>query len=115
VNELDTSALLAGGIGIWGSEADFQKGAPILLLLRESRFHVVNCLKSFDFKLFFVYTLKLLRGSFGTFTHNFCFILKNIRLASELIKCGSGVGYKLFSKTMQRRNAELSEWSPRPI
>jgi len=28
------------------------------LLLRESRFHIVNCLKSFDFKVFF-YTLKL--------------------------------------------------------
>jgi len=30
------------------------------LLLRESPFHIVNFLKSFDFKLFFAYTLKLL-------------------------------------------------------
>jgi len=26
-------------------------------LLRESQFHIANCLKSFDFKLFFVYTV----------------------------------------------------------
>jgi len=26
------------------------------LLLRESQFHIVNCLMSFNFKLFFVYT-----------------------------------------------------------
>jgi len=32
------------------------------LLLRESQFHFVNCLKSFDFKLFFVHALKLMRG-----------------------------------------------------
>ena len=29
---------------------------------RKSSFHIANCLKSFDFKLFFVYTLKLLRS-----------------------------------------------------
>jgi len=34
------------------------------LLLRESTFYIVNCLKSFGFKLFFVYTFKLLRGPF---------------------------------------------------
>jgi len=43
-------------------------------------------LKSFDFKLFFFYALKLLKGPFGTFAYNFCFILTNILLASEL-KC----------------------------
>jgi len=32
------------------------------LLLRESTFHIANCLKLFDFTLFFVYTLKLLKG-----------------------------------------------------
>jgi len=36
------------------------------LLLRERTFHIVNCLKVFDFTLFFVYTLKLLKGPFGT-------------------------------------------------
>jgi len=45
------------------------------LLLRESPFQIVNCLKLFDFTLFFVYTLKLLKAPFGT---HFCFILKNI-------------------------------------
>ena len=34
------------------------------LLLRESPFHFVNCLKSFDFKLFFFCTLQLLRRYF---------------------------------------------------
>jgi len=43
-------------------------------------------LKSFDFTLLFVYTLKLLTGRFDTFAHNFLFILKNIKLASEIIK-----------------------------
>jgi len=30
--------------------------------LRESPFHIVNCLKLFNFTLFFVYTLKMLKG-----------------------------------------------------
>jgi len=51
------------------------------LLLRESPFHIVNCLKLFDFTLFFVYALKLLKGPLW---HIFCFILKNIWLAPEL-------------------------------
>jgi len=34
------------------------------LLLRESSFRIVNCLKSFDFKMFFVYTLHLLRSPY---------------------------------------------------
>jgi len=51
------------------------------LLLRESPFRNVNCLKLFNFTLFFVYTLKLLNGPFDT---HFCFILKNIWLSPEL-------------------------------
>jgi len=31
------------------------------LLLRESLFDIVNCLKLFDFTLFFIYALKLLK------------------------------------------------------
>jgi len=34
-------------------------------------FHIANCLKSFDFKLLLVYTLKWLSGPFETFAHNF--------------------------------------------
>jgi len=41
------------------------------LLLRENPFYTTNCLKSFDFKLFFVYAL-IVEGLFGKF------ILKNI-------------------------------------
>jgi len=32
------------------------------LLLREIPFHIANCLTPVDFTLFFVYTLKLLKG-----------------------------------------------------
>jgi len=53
---------------------------PGNLLLRESPFHIVNCLKLFDFTLFFVYTLQLLKGHLW----HFCFVLKNTRLAPEL-------------------------------
>jgi len=54
------------------------------LFLRESAFHIVNCLKSLDFKLLFVYTLKFLRGPCGTFSHNFCVILKTYDLVQSL-------------------------------
>jgi len=50
------------------------------LLLRESPFNLVNCLKSFDFKLCFVYALVVV-GFLGTF------ILTNIWITSEFIKC----------------------------
>jgi len=38
------------------------------LPLRESPFHIVNCLKLFDFTLFFVYTLKLLKDPLWHFS-----------------------------------------------
>jgi len=47
------------------------------LWLEVNSFHFVNCLKLVDL-IFFVYTLKLLMASFGSFAHNFCFVLKNI-------------------------------------
>ena len=50
-------------------------------LLRESPIHFLNCLKLFDFTLFFVYTLKLLKGPLW---HIFRFVLKNIWLTPEL-------------------------------
>jgi len=92
------------------------------LLLRETPFHMVNCLKPFDFKLFCVCTLKW-GAAFGTLAHNFCFVLTNIWLASELIKCSSRVIDELFSKTMQKLSAKLlkealtaslKEGGPRP-
>jgi len=43
------------------------------LLLRESSLRIVNCLKSFDFKLFFVYTLHLLRGPYWSICTKFLF------------------------------------------
>jgi len=41
------------------------------LLLLESIVHTVNCLKSFDFKLLFVYTLKDLSLAYSHISHNF--------------------------------------------
>jgi len=49
-------------------------------LLRESPFHIVNCLKLFNFTFFFVYALTLLKGHLW----HFCVVLKNIWLAPEL-------------------------------
>ena len=51
------------------------------LLRRRSPFYIVNCLKLFDFTLFFVYTLNLLKGPL---LHSFCFILKNVWRSPEL-------------------------------
>ena len=85
------------------------------LLLRESTFYIVNCLKSFGFKLFFVYIFKLLRGPFRHICTKFCFIITNIWLASELIKRGSGVINKLFNKPMQKLSAKLSIGGPHGI
>ena len=62
------------------------------LLLRESTFQIVNFLKSFHFKFFFVYTLNLLRDPFWQISHNFCFIVTNIWLASDLIECDYRAG-----------------------
>ena len=69
------------------------------LFLLGNNFHLVNCLKSFYFKFFFVYTS--LGGPFSTFEHNFCFILESIWLASERIKCSCRVVHQV---TKQRRN-----------
>jgi len=57
------------GIRIEGPEAHSPKGAAKHrhcnnLLLRDSPFYIVSCFKRFGFKSFFVYTWKLLRGSF---------------------------------------------------
>ena len=79
------------------------------LLLHQSPFHMVNCWKSFDYNLFFAYTLKLLRIPIWHFAHNFCFILTDIWLASDLKKCGSRVINKLFNNTMQKLSATRSK------
>jgi len=52
-----------------------------------------------------------LRGPFGTFAHNFCFIFKNILLASELIKHGSRVVHLLLNKTMKTKGETMKEES----
>jgi len=55
------------------------------LLLHEGTFHIINCLKSFDLKLFFVYTLKLLRAPFGTCAYNFVLFWKTHDLLQSLL------------------------------
>jgi len=64
------------------------------LLLRETHFHIANCLKSFDFKLFFVYTLKSLRGS--SVTSHIIFVL-------------FGQTYDLL-QTFKKKTSALSFW-----
>jgi len=48
-------------------------------------FALQNGLNSFDFKLFFVYTLKLLRSPFGTLAHNFALFWKTYELLQGLL------------------------------
>jgi len=52
------------------------------------------------FVTFWSWTLEI--WHVGTFAHNFCFVWKNIWLASEFIKYGSGAVHKLLNKTMQK-------------
>jgi len=75
------------------------------LLLRDSPFHTVNCLKLFDFTLFFVYTLKLLKGPLW---HIFLlYFEKHIFRA-----CGSRVVHQLLKKIMQKLRAKVSKRGP---
>jgi len=46
------------------------------LLLRESPFYIVNGLKSFEIKVFFVYALNLLRCLFWQIYKQFLFVIK---------------------------------------
>ena len=77
------------------------------LLLRESPFHIVNCLKLFDFKLFFVYTLKLLKGPLW---HIFLLYFEKHMTCSRA--CGSRVVHQLSNKTMQKVSAKVSKRGP---
>jgi len=81
------------------------------MLLRESPFHIVNCLKFFDFTLFFVYTLKLKAPLI------FCFIFALFLLYFEKHMtcygaCGSRVVHQLLNKSMQKLNAKFSKRGP---
>jgi len=63
------------------------------LLLHESPFHVVNCLKLFDFTLCFVYTLKLLKDPSW---HIFLLCFEKHMTCSKA--CGSRVVHQLSNK-----------------
>ena len=63
------------------------------LLLRESLFHVINCWKLFNFTLFFVYTLKLLKGPLW---HIFLLYFEKHMTFSKA--CGSRVVHQLLNK-----------------
>jgi len=67
------------------------------LLLRENPFHTANCLKLFDFTLFFVYTLKLLKGRLWPI-----FLLCFEKHMTCSRACGSRVVHQLLNKTMQK-------------
>ena len=77
------------------------------LLLRESPFHIVNCLKLFDFALFFVYTLKLLKGPLWRI-----FLLYFEKHMTCSRACGSRVVHLLINKTMQKLSAKVSKRGP---
>ena len=65
------------------------------LLLRESPFHTVNCLKLFDFTLFFIYALKLLKAPLW---HIFLLCFEKHMTCCRV--CGSWVVHQLLNKTM---------------
>jgi len=77
------------------------------LVLRESPFHIVNCLKLFDFTLFFVYTLKLLKGPLW---HIFLLYFEKHMTCSRA--CGSRVVHQLLNKAMQKLSAKVSKRGP---
>ena len=67
------------------------------LLLRESPFQIVNCLKLFDFTLFFVYTLKLLKAPLA---HIFALFWKTYDLLQSLrLQSGSSAFKQNNAKT----------------
>jgi len=74
------------------------------LLLRESPFHIVNCLKSFDFTLFIVYTIKLLKGPLW---HIYLLYFEKHMTCSRA--CGSTVVHQRLNKTMQKLSAKVSK------
>jgi len=88
-----------------------------ILLLRESLFHIVNCLKYCNLTAnCSLSTHSSCWGApFDTFAHNFCFILKNMWLASELVKYGSRVVHQLFNKTMQKPSEKHYKRGPRHL
>jgi len=77
------------------------------LLLRKSTFHIVNCLKLFNFTLFFVYTLKLQKGPFWHI-----FLLYFEKHMTFSITCGSRVVHQLLNKTMQKLSAKVLKRGP---
>jgi len=77
------------------------------LLLRESQFHIANCLKLFSFTLFFVYTLKLLKGPLW---HIFLLYFEKRMTFSRA--CGARVVHQLLNKIMQKLSAEVSTMGP---
>jgi len=77
------------------------------LILRERPFHIVNCLKLFNFTLLFVYTLKLLKGPLCDI-----FLLYFEKRMTFSRACGSRVVHQLLNKTMQKLSAEVLKRGP---
>ena len=81
---------------------------PGNLLLRESSFDIVNCLKLFNCTLFFIYTLKLLKGP-GLWRLFLLYFEKQMTFSRA---CGSRVVHQLLNKTMQKLSAKVSKRGP---
>jgi len=74
------------------------------LLLRESPFHIANCLKLFDFTLFFCLHIKVVKGPLW---HIFLLYFEKHMTCSRA--CGSRVVHLLINKTMQKLSAKVSK------
>jgi len=71
------------------------------------KFHIVNCLKLFDFTSFFVYTLKWLKGHLWHI-----FLLYFEKHMTCFRAWGSRVVYQLLNKIMQKLSAKVSKRGP---
>ena len=70
-------------------------------------FPIVNCLNLFDFTLFFVYTLKSLKGLLW---HMFLLYFDKHMTCSRA--CGPRVVHLLLNKTMQKLSVQVSKRGP---
>jgi len=87
----------------------------IILWKFASAWMSVSHCKLFEFIWFYIVLCLHIESCWGPPSHIFCWILKNILLASEPIKCGSRVVYQLSNKTKQKLSVKLSYWGPRHL
>ena len=77
------------------------------LLLRESPFDIVNCLKLFDFTSFFVYTLKVIKGPPST--HIFALFWKTYDLLQSGLSSFKQNNAKTMGESLRKGSRDISE------